>query len=387
MRTIFGLCYLKKLAIPVFATVSIGLSAPSIAALDLLELPAISSQRLPQSLVLATLPSYVPSSLSDLSGSAPSSILAVGERGHIFNWQVQRWQQHQVPVSVTLTGLTQLSNGVKIAVGHQSVILTSAQNSDKWVKVFDGHQLVTLKITALTNQISALETQLAEETDPDEAEELSYQLEDLAFSLQDLKAKKGGSDNPLLSITRTNNDLLFATGAYGTLLMSTDFGQHWQLISQRLANPEQFHLNQIVATKNKLFVVGENGLGFSSIDQGQHWRPMALPYRGSLFGLISAGGSNLVAFGLQGNVMISIDNGISWQHQKLATSASLLGGVMAKQRVYLVGQGGLVVDFKLEEFNQPRLRYHASGATLVAVTAMQDTLVLAGQYGIAKINY
>lgn len=356
--------------------------------LDLLELPSKESSLASKSILTAIIP-------------INNSILAVGERGHIINWQSDdNWQQQQAPVSVTITAITVLSDGSKIAVGHDGVILKSKADSESWQKVFTGFQLIKLKIASLQKQHDALQEAIATTQDEDEQEELQYQQEDLTFAIEDNQLElESGPNKPLLSITRTKQDILFATGAYGVLITSIDKGLTWQLISNRLENPDSFHLNAVISTaKGELYIVGENGLGFHSIDQGKTWSTITMPYTGSLFGIIakipdkttdiqdtsSNNTTQLVAYGLQGNLMVSLDGGDNWQHKKLPTSASLLGGRVSSQgQVFLVGHGGLIVDFPITNLPKLRLQKHPSGAALSSVVIKDNGLILAGQFGIS----
>ncbi len=320
-----------------------------------------------------------------------NSVLTVGERGHIVNWESDdNWQQHQVPVSVTITAITVLSDGSKVAVGHDGVILRAAADSQSWQTVFTGFDLIKLKIALLQKQHDALQQAIDSSQDEDEKEELQYQQEDLTFTIEDNELElKAGPNKPLLSITRDQQDTLFATGAYGTVITSIDKGLTWQLISDRIDNPDNFHLNSVISTDtNELYIVGENGLGFHSVDQGKTWSTMTMPYSGSLFGIIARTAANnttqIVAFGLQGNLMVSLDGGEHWQHKKLPTSASLLGGRFSPQgQVFLVGHGGLMVDFPVTDLPKLHLQKHPSGAALSSVVIKDDGLILAGQFGIS----
>jgi len=343
--------------------------------LDLLELPAKKSALASKSVLMAMTPNN-------------NAILAVGERGHIINWKSQSdWQQQQSPVSVSITHIRVLSNGSKIAVGHDGVILKSAPESNTWRKVFTGAELTKLKIAQVKEQYKALQLVITNTQDEDELEELTYQLEDLAFAIEDNQLELiSGPNKPLLSVTSTANDTLFATGAYGSFLTSNDLGETWSLISQRLDNPDNFHLNSVITNPDdQLYIVGENGMGFHSDNQGETWSSMALPYSGSLFGIIAnpTNPAQLVAFGLQGNLMVSLDGGAHWQHKKLPTSASLLGGTFSKQgKAYLVGHGGLIVDLLPEDLSTLAINKHPSGAALSSVLVQENSLVLAGQFGI-----
>jgi len=345
--------------------------------LDLLEFPAEPSSLANQSILMSAI-------------SYKDSILVVGERGHILTWKNNdSWQQHQVPVSVTITAITTLSDGSKIAVGHDGVILKSSPNSEQWQTVFTGYELNNLQLKVLNQQAEQLQQRIAKTVNSDEKEEFEYQLEELTFSIEDAQAQQAiGPNQPFLTITHTSEDILFVAGAYGALLISKDKGISWQLISDRLENPDKFHLNSIISTeKDELFIVGENGLGFISIDLGHHWSVMPMPYFGSLFGIISHEDSTentqLVAFGLQGNVMVSLDKGQHWQHQKLSSSASLLAGsYLTNGRAVLVGHGGLIVDFNPLEPSNIHYQKHPSGAAFSSIVEKDNVLILAGQFGI-----
>ncbi len=358
---------------------------------DLLELPAKESALANKSVLMAMTPN------NDV-------ILVVGERGHIINWQNDdNWQQQQSPVSVAITDVTILSDGSKIAVGHDGVILKVDSNSTTWRKVFTGKEITQFKILQLKKQYQSLEQVILKTQDEDELEELTYQLDDLAFAIEDNQLElKSGPNKPLLSVARTSNDTLFATGAYGILLNSNDKGETWQLVSNQLDNPDSFHLNAVIATSDdQLYIVGENGTGFYSTDIGQTWSVMTLPYSGSLFGILASpintrssssdhinstkNKTQLVAFGLQGNIMVSLDGGEHWQHKKLPSSTSLLGGNFSKQgNAYLVGHGGVIVSFDPESLATLTIKKHPSGAALSSILVKENSLILAGQFGISQ---
>jgi photosystem II stability/assembly factor-like uncharacterized protein len=312
-------------------------------------------------------------------------IIAVGERGHIFSWQdMDNWQQHSVPVSLTLTDITILKDGTKFAVGHNGVILKSEAQSDSWTKVFDGNELTKFKINFIKQTIEDLQDELAQLTDQDEIAELNFNIEDLQFNLEDAQVElNDGPNKPLLSITASQTGQLFAVGAYGTLLTSADQGNTWQLVNEKIENFDQFHLNSIVTADNGfMYIVGENGIGFASKDNGQNWQTMDLPYDGSLFGITSKEDS-LVAFGLQGNFMVSADNGDSWEGANIGNSASLLGGVIADDMTAtLVGHGGVIVRFNLNDVANLSIHRHQSSAVFSSVLIREDKLVLAGQFGM-----
>ncbi|MFT6989611.1 MAG: photosystem II stability/assembly factor-like uncharacterized protein [Paraglaciecola sp.] len=339
---------------------------------DLLQIPALTSGIANKSIITNII-------------KHQDQIIAVGERGHILSWSdMDNWQQHTVPVSLTLTDITTLNDGTRFAVGHDSVILKNDPQSDIWTTVFDGNELTKLKITFISKKIETLQNQLDELTDEDEIEELQFNIEDLQFNMEDAEVElEDGPNKPLLGITASVNNQLFAVGAYGTLLTSDDLGNTWQLIDGQIENPDQYHLNSIVTADNGLiYIVGENGLGFSSKDNGLSWQTMDMPYDGSLFGITTKQNS-LVAFGLQGNFMVSYDNGQSWEASNIGSSASLLGGVIADDMTAsLVGHAGIIVRFNVNDISNISLHRHPSSAIFSSVLIRDKSLVLAGQFGM-----
>ena len=344
------------------------------ASIDVLNKPAIASKLAEKSVLIALVKNK-------------DHIVAVGERGHVINWHsAGQWQQDKVPVSVLLTAVTILSDGTKVAVGHDSAIIICPPNSDEWVKVFDGYQLLDLKIESYQQQMESLNTAIAAADDETLIEDLEFSLEDVSFGLEDAQTEKAeGPNKPLLSVAATSDDQIFVVGAYGTLLYSNDKGATWQLQDNKLENPDRFHLNSIIATAdNRLYIVGENSTGFVSNDSGLTWQTMDMPYEGTLFGISAQSNSpNLVAFGLQGNIMASTDSGNSWTLKRIDTSGSFQGGVISPNgRAYIVGHGGIVIDFDVSNLDDLNIRKHPSGAAFAMPLAQDDELILVGQYGI-----
>lgn len=341
---------------------------------DLLQIPALKSGIANKSIIT-----------SIIQNQNQNQVLAVGERGHVLTWtDMNSWQQQTVPVSLTLTGITTLQDGTRFVVGHDSVILKSGPQSDVWSKVFDGNELTKLKITYINQKIVTSQERLEALTDEDEIADLQYDIEGLEFNLEDAQIElEDGPNKPLLGITVSANNQLFAVGAYGTLLTSVDLGSTWQLIDGQVQNPYQYHLNAIVTADNGfMYIVGENGLGFSSKNNGKTWQTMDMPYDGSLFG-VTVKQDSLVAFGLQGNFMVSNDNGQSWEAANIGNSASLLGGVIADDMTAsLVGHGGIIVRFNINDISNLKVHRHPSSAVFSSVLVRDNSLVLAGQFGM-----
>ena len=372
MRSYFRTHYL-------FYTFFLFYGANCYAGIELLNTPSSISHLAPKSII---------TSLVKISNS---HVLAVGERGHILNWQSpNKYQQEISPVSLLLTDVIILSNGTRLVVGHDGVIISAKENSTTWVKLFDGFKLTKLKIAAMEKRIILFKKNIETLTDDDALEEAGYALEDLEFSLEDTVATMiSGPTLPLLSVTQTKNGNIIAVGAYGTLLKSNDLGKTWQLLDHTLNNPDKYHLNSITTDDNNTtYIAGEHGTVYKSINNGLTWKSINVPYNGSLFGILNQKGTNnLIAFGLKGNYFISTDQGDHWQHFVSPNKATLLGGFIKDSGdAILVGHGGSIVKLNINTPEKSTLTKHASGAAFSAVTVINDQLILAGQFGIFSLN-
>lgn len=327
---------------------------------------------------------------TSLTTGTNKGVLAVGERGHIVNWQSQNnYHQEISPVSLLLTDVIVLSNGNKLAIGHDGAIISSPKNTDIWHKLFDGFKLTQLKIALLEKQITLAKKIIENLTDEDEIEDASFTLEDLEFALEDAQnAENTGPNLPLLSVTQTKNSSIIVTGAYGTLLHSTDLGKTWQLSDDLLNNPDKYHLNSITSDNDRTYIVGEHGLAYTSQDNGNSWQSINTQYNGSLFGILSQKKStNLITFGLKGNYFISSDQGKHWQHYVSENRATLLGGhIKENGDVVLVGHGGTIITLNINTPNKTSLIKHPSGSAFSAVTVMNEQLILVGQFGIVSLD-
>jgi len=317
-------------------------------------------------------------------------LLIVGERGHILNWQSKsHYNQETSPVSLLLTDVIILSNGTKVAIGHDGAIISSPKGADDWHKIFDGFKLIKLKAALLERQIIAAKESIELLDDEDEIEEATYALEDLEYALEDIpNTEKSGPNLPLLSAIQAANGTIIVTGAYGTLLISNDLGETWLLSDDLLNNPNSFHLNSIASDNDSVYIAGEQGGVFKSLDNGTSWQSINTPYNGSLFGVLAQKNSaNLVTFGLKGNYFVSNDKGTHWAHYVSENKATLLGGHIAENGdVVLVGHGGTILKFNTETPNKTSLVIEPSGSALSAVSIMNNQLILVGQFGITSID-
>jgi photosystem II stability/assembly factor-like uncharacterized protein len=255
-----------------------------------------------------------------------SGFLVVGERGHILtSADGITWQQMNVPTRSTLTTVSVQGNSIW-AAGHDGVILYSADSGKTWQR----------------QRVSP-------------------------WSKESVEITNG---SPVLDTYFIDEQTGYAVGAYSLLLKTSDAGKTWQTLStsgqkQEIAatdltadNSGTFsdsdleigaeddpHLNAITRTASgALLIMGERGAGFRSIDDGLSWQKIALPYAGSMFGVLSLGGEHVLAYGLRGNVFESLDAGSSWSKVSSGTDFSLIGGAVgADGTVALVGGNGTLL--------------------------------------------
>ncbi|MEW6442974.1 MAG: YCF48-related protein [bacterium] len=219
-------------------------------------------------------------------------LVVVGERGHVLLSEDGgvNWTQARVPTRSLLTAATAVGGRYVWAVGHDSVILHSADAGSTWTRQF-------------------------------------YAPED---------------ERPLLDVWFENPEHGLAIGAYGLFLETKDGGKTWE---ERTVDQEERHWNAITAGPGgTLYVAAESGAVFRSADRGQSWELLETPYQGSYLGVLSVTNRTLLIFGLRGNVYRSADRGETWQHVPTDTTVTLMGGgQLSDGTVLIVGLSGAVL--------------------------------------------
>src|SRR6478609_510409 len=188
---------------------------------------------------------------------AGDRLVAVGDRGHVLlsDDEGQNWRQVVVPTRAMLTGVSFGDPQHGWAVGHDGVILATADGGATWV-----HQ--------------------------DATKDLETIFLDVFFS------------DPQHGL---------AVGAYGKCLLTLDGGKSWQPGG---AIPDEVHVNQIAPTQtDTVWLAGEAGTLLSSSDARQAWTKCIVPYEGSLFGALPLGDHSLLIYGLRGHAFVTTDDG------------------------------------------------------------------------------
>ncbi len=251
-------------------------------------------------------------------------VVAVGDRGYIVfsDSNGEKWERAAVPPKVSLLNAVFFSDlKTGWAVGHDSVILKSADEGRNWTQVF-----------------SAADDQ-----------------------------------KPLMDILFIDANNGFAVGAYGSFYETADAGKTWKfrklLETPKTPPPaakgkaaagqgddadkggdkggeEDRHFNSIVKLgERRLIIAGEAGMLLKSDDAGKTWSKIASPYKGSYFGAVQAQDGSVLIYGLRGKIFRSADAGLKdWKLIENKSVASIMGStVLPDGTVVLSGLAGTVL--------------------------------------------
>ncbi len=267
--------------------------------------------------------------------AAGARLVAVGDRGHVLvsDDRGATWRQVVVPTRAMLTGVSFADAQHGCAVGHDGVILLTADGGQTWTRQDDGKDL----------------------------------------------------DSVWLDATFATPRDGFAVGAYGKCLVTHDTGRTWAP-----AQPieEESHYNQVAAgSDHALFIAGESGLWLASHDGGATWQRGQIPYDGSLFGTLPAGGDRLIVYGLRGHVLVSEDRGAHWSERESPAPVLLQAGLVARNGVIvLAGQGG---NFLVSRDHGRTFTLWKPAAYNGSVAALMETddgaLLVVGELGAARL--
>lgn len=259
---------------------------------------------------------------------AGSRLVAVGQRGHVVvsSDAGTTWKQSAVPVSADLTAVFFVDERRGWAVGHDGVILHSADGGERWEVQLDGRKANDLLVAAMERRVAA-----------EPASESAK-----AFLAEALRFKEQGADKPFLDVWFADAATGWAVGAYNLLFRTQDGGRTWEPWFDRTDNPKLFNLYAIRSAGGELYVAGESGLVLKLDKAAQRFRALAVPYNGSFFGLAEAGDA-VLAFGLRGNAFRSADAGRTWTKVDAGLRASIVAATRtARGELVLADAGGRV---------------------------------------------
>ena len=298
---------------------------------------------------------------------AGNRLVAVGQRGHILvsDDAGKSWRQAAVPLSSDLVAVNFPTAMKGWAVGHDGVVLHSADGGLSWVKQLDGKRAA--------EAVVAYYQKLAE---PDAA-----RLQDEAQRLL-----QEGADKPLLDVLFVDEREGFVVGAFNLALHTKDGGKTWEPLIDRTANELGLHLYGMVQAGNELYLVGEQGLLRRWERKQERFVTLASPYKGSFFGIV-ARDATLIAYGMRGNVLRSDDGGQNWRALRSHASDGITAGtVLADGRVVLVTQGGQMLLSKDggESFSSVKVKTRMA---YFGVAPIANGVVVVGAAGIAVESF
>jgi len=270
-------------------------------------------------------------------------MVMVGESGHILIRDAEgEISQSKVPVDLLLTALHFVDSQQGWAVGHDGVILHSADAGKTWTKQLDGSQISPRLLERAQAEVARLEEASSAALHD---EDMTAALDNAYFALDDAKASgASGPSRPLLDVWFRNVNEGWAVGAYGMIVHTKDGGRNWDYVSA-LVNPDRLHLNTVLGLPDgTLLVAGEGGNLYRSEDDGAHWLPAQQLSQASLYKLMQLADGRLIAFGFGGTLLSSQDQGKTWKSIKTPASIGLYGGrQLADGSLVLSGQGGVLL--------------------------------------------
>lgn len=183
-----------------------------------------------------------------------------------------------------------------------------------------------------------------------------------------------GKERVLLSVWFENASHGLVVGQFGLALETRDGGKTWQ--ERRLLEGEkgEVHFLQIVpAGGGLLFIAAESGGIFRSDDNGASWKLIQTDNKGSFWtGLALRDGIILMA-GLRGHLYRSTDKGLSWREIPSGTQQSLTAMVQhADGSVRIVGVSGVSISGSDQKVGLPLRFSPPSGKAAVSVTSQDQ---------------
>lgn len=297
--------------------------------------------------------------------------LAAGEQGHILLADSAQgpWREARVAPQriATLTQVGFIGDKVALAVGHDARILRSEDAGASWKEVFYVESPKDGPMPADGAMAPPADAGFSGPPPDDSASE-------------DANAPSPLQPDPLLGFSGPYNGHLFAYGAFGLMLVSSDDGRSWTRQTSPVFGDR--HINGMTRLGDgSLLAVGERGLLAQSSDDGASWKELPSIYTGSFFGALLLPSRTVVVYGMRGHAFYSRDNGKSWQASTVPVGSSLFGGAVdAAGQPVLVGASSTVLVSR-DDGGSFELRSSGGRNDFAAVLPLDATHWLTGSDG------
>lgn len=353
----------------ILGTLLIPFSLSHAATYDVLKLPSAPTQ------FAARAPLFVIKKFGD-------RYFAAGDRGHIIYSDDggKTWTQAQVPVRSTLLDIDFATPEIGWAVGHEGVILHTADGGKTWDLQYDGLRY--------GEEGLAFYTRLAEENPDDEIYPILVGEMEFAISQ--------GADKPFFRVAAHDENYVHVIGAYGMLMATFDGGKTWVHRMESAENDSFNHLFDFapLPEPGRFFMVGEAGLfligdiSSDDINERRSTRVHSVPWEGSFFATVAASDGAIVMGGLRGRMFRTTTEGETWTVvEKPATSAIDAMIRLADGTLVAAGVGGEIlvsiddgVSFKMDPASG------SVGPIFDLVQSQGDALLIAGPKGIKSVT-
>lgn len=301
---------------------------------------------------------------------AGKRLVCVGWRGHIIysDDRGKSWTQAVVPVSSDLVAVNFPSPKKGWAVGHDGVVLHSADGGATWVKQFDGRAAAQVMLSYYTDHPPG--------DMPGGHDAVPRMMENIN------RFVKEGPDKPFLDVCFEDENNGFIVGIFNLIFHTDDGGKSWKPWFDRTENPDFLHFYSIRSIGKDIYIAGERGLVMRLDRATGKFRRMKIPYDGTFFG-ITGNDRSVVAFGLRGSAFSSTDRGASWRKIETGVPVGLTGSAVTEDgRIILVSQAGNVLVSKDggASFSMAKVDTPFFAAAVVALDG--NGIVLAGLGGV-----
>lgn len=291
--------------------------------------------------------------------ATPSSMITVGQHGHVlrYDYPSSQWRQVETPTKSLLTKVFFIDEMKGWAVGHDATILHTADGGLTWkMQMF--------------------------------APELEKPFLDVLF----FDAQHG-----------------VAVGAYGLFYRTIDGGQHWSeefhqellfeediaYLAELKTENEQLYLSEREALlphfnrieridEQHLMVVGELGLIAISADQGHLFSAVDSPYEGSFFNILNTGNA-LYVMGLRGHLFKTVWPDMQWLQISTPSQTSINAALAQPDSITTVGNGGVIMNVTKADVATIESQQLGQDIVALAIDKLGDIWVV-GSKGVQQLK-